>query len=279
MKLAMASDRLSEQLSPTEFENLFSEIMEEYGWETNLTPDSGDRGVDIVAKKEAPFSQRVLIQVKKYQNDNLIGSGDIQKYSGLKNRTGETVDAVVVATTSGFTNEAKKVANNRDIKLINGTEIRSYLSKLNISVEAEPTEANSTVTESGYREIESEYRKFSAQEIMDLPEATVAPDDTIYDSLSVMKETDLSPILVTRDGSPCGVIGISDIKARPENNIRDFPVGEVMYNSVATVDYDASILEVNAYLDHNEVVAVMADDEVAGVIRKEDIDYVLDGFG
>ena len=41
-----------EELTPAEFEGMCANTLEENGWETNLTPGSGDQGVDVIAKRE-----------------------------------------------------------------------------------------------------------------------------------------------------------------------------------------------------------------------------------
>jgi hypothetical protein len=115
-----------QQLNEYEFEELVAEIWEEQGWETEVTDGSGDRGIDVIAVKDEPVEQRQYIQAKYYSIDNKVGSDEMQKYSGLYARD-ESVDAVVVVTTSGFTSEAEDVASNRDVRLIDGQKLENMI--------------------------------------------------------------------------------------------------------------------------------------------------------
>jgi predicted transcriptional regulator len=86
-----------------------------------------------------------------------------------------------------------------------------------------------------------------------------------------MDEKGYSQVPVIRDGSPQGLIGNSDIRQRPEENVGDLPVAEVMHESIATVEPDATIDEVDAYLNHNAAVMVVEDGRTVGVITEADI--------
>lgn len=119
------------QINEFEFEQLVSEIWEQQGWTTELTSKSGDRGIDIIAVKDRPVEQRQYIQAKYYSPDNKVGSDEVQKYSGLYARE-ESVDAVVIVTTSEFTNEAQNVAANRDVKLVDGKKVENMIDEYNI---------------------------------------------------------------------------------------------------------------------------------------------------
>jgi hypothetical protein len=105
-----------------EFEHLVAETWREMGWNAEVTQSSSDRGVDVIATKETPFRERHLIQAKRYSADNKVGSGEMQKYSGLYSRD-EQVDQVIVVTTSSFTSEAKEISSTRDVKTVNGQEL------------------------------------------------------------------------------------------------------------------------------------------------------------
>lgn len=121
-----------QQMDEYAFEHLVADLWEEQGWKATVTQGSSDRGVDVVAVKDDPFKQRQLIQAKRYSAGNTVGSSLMQKYSGLYARD-ESVDAVVVVTTSDFTSEAERVAANRDVKLINGTKLAEMIEKHDLS--------------------------------------------------------------------------------------------------------------------------------------------------
>lgn len=109
-------------LSPVEFEQFVAEVWDSMGWQTELTTRSNDAGIDIVAEKSGVHSEKAVIQVKKYQPGNNIGRPDIQQYDTLR-RQEPTVDFVVVVTTSSFTESAKRLAKDLNVKLINGGDI------------------------------------------------------------------------------------------------------------------------------------------------------------
>jgi hypothetical protein len=134
-----------------EFERLVSLIWEKQGWNTEITSGSTDRGVDVVAIKNDPFKQRQLIQAKCYGPNTKVGSKEIQMYSGLYQRD-ERVDAVVVATSNECTEEAKQVAQARDVKIIPGQELVELVSKYGIK-NTKPQYSSSTVaTGQGYKQ-------------------------------------------------------------------------------------------------------------------------------
>lgn len=122
-----------QEVDEHEFEHIVSKVWEQQGWETEVTDKSGDRGIDIKAEKEDPFQQLQYIQAKRYSASNKVGSSEIQRYAGLHARE-ETVDAVVVATTSEFTAEAEKVARNRNVKIIDGTQLVEMIDEYDIEI-------------------------------------------------------------------------------------------------------------------------------------------------
>ncbi|MFB6145568.1 MAG: restriction endonuclease [Candidatus Nanohaloarchaea archaeon] len=67
-----------------------------------VTRASNDRGIDIVAEKEQPYHQKVLIQTKRYSKGNKVGSKEVQQYYSLKDQE-DNVDQVITVTTSSFT--------------------------------------------------------------------------------------------------------------------------------------------------------------------------------
>lgn len=105
-----------------EFEELVADLWEQRGWNTTVTSGSGDRGIDVIAEKNDPFHQKHLIQAKRYDPDNRIGSPDVQQYSSLRQQE-DNVDAVVIVTTSSFTRQAKQTAADLNVKLISGTDL------------------------------------------------------------------------------------------------------------------------------------------------------------
>lgn len=108
-------------LSPSEFERFVSEVWKQMGWDTQVTPNSNDNGIDIIATKSGVHEQKAVIQAKKYSPSNKIGQPDIQQYDTLR-RQDSSVDFVVVVTTSEFTSNAKNLSDNLNVKIVNGRE-------------------------------------------------------------------------------------------------------------------------------------------------------------
>jgi len=80
----------------------------------------------VIAKKDEAFKQKMLIQAKRYGEGNKVGAPEIREYDSLR-RQEDNVDAVVVVTTSSFTREAERTADDLNVKLVDGkTLIDSY---------------------------------------------------------------------------------------------------------------------------------------------------------
>ncbi|WP_080509902.1 restriction endonuclease [Halorubrum saccharovorum] len=109
-------------MDPYEFEQLIAELLEEWGWESVVTSGSNDKGVDISVSRSAPFPQKYAIQVKQNSEGNRIGSPKIQQYSSILNQE-DSVDGVVVITTSSFTSQAREISTNLGVKLLDGDDL------------------------------------------------------------------------------------------------------------------------------------------------------------
>lgn len=117
------------QMDEYEFEKLVADVWEQRGWTTTVTSSSSDRGIDVVAEKSSPFSQKQLIQAKRYSAGNKIGGPDIQQYSSLRHQEND-VDAVVVVTSSSFSSQARQRAEELNVKLVDGEGIYDMISDL-----------------------------------------------------------------------------------------------------------------------------------------------------
>lgn len=108
-----------------EFEKLIADLWEKRGWNTTRTTGSRDNGIDVIAEKNAPFYQKQLIQAKRWATKK-VGSPKIQQYSSLKQQMSD-VDTVIVVTTSSFTSQARKTAEQLNVKLIDGETLLSII--------------------------------------------------------------------------------------------------------------------------------------------------------
>lgn len=105
-----------------EFEHFVADLWETMGWDCEVSTASNDKGIDVRAKKTAPYDQKALIQAKRYSKGNKVGSPAIQQYSSLKHQE-DNVDKVVVVTTSSYSRNAKELADDLNVKLIDGGDL------------------------------------------------------------------------------------------------------------------------------------------------------------
>jgi len=110
-----------------------------------------------------------------------------------------------------------------------------------------------------------------ARDLMHSPVVSVAPDDSVHETTELMNEKGYSQVPVVREGSPQGLIGTSDIRQRPEEDVGDLPVAEVMGESLTAVEPDATLDAVDSHLDHNDAVLVVEDGETVGIITEADV--------
>ena len=109
-------------VSPYEFELLVADLWDDLGWDTRVTRESHDRGIDIVATKQSPFAQKMLIQAKAYDETNKIGSAEVRKYATLYKQEPDA-DQIVIVTTSYFTEEATQLAADLNVKLVDKQDV------------------------------------------------------------------------------------------------------------------------------------------------------------
>ncbi|MEF8887448.1 MAG: CBS domain-containing protein [Haloarculaceae archaeon] len=118
---------------------------------------------------------------------------------------------------------------------------------------------------------EAEGGVLRARDLMHSPVVSVAPDDSVHETTELMNEKGYSQVPVVREGTPQGLIGTSDIRQRPEENVGDLPVAEVMGESMTAVEPDATLDAVDSHLDHNDAVLVVEDGETVGIITEADV--------
>lgn len=111
-----------------EFERFIAELWEERGWDTQVTTQSNDLGVDVVATQSVPYHEKELIQAKRYQRGNRVGSPELQQYAALLQQE-QDADKVIVVCTSGFTDSALAVADDTNVKCIDGTGLAEMVSQ------------------------------------------------------------------------------------------------------------------------------------------------------
>lgn len=106
------------ELSPDEFEEFVADVWAARGYETVVTQSSNDAGKDVVAKQNG---RQVGIQAKRYRPSNRMGGPEIQQYGSLLHD--ETIDEVVIVTSSTFTNAAYRRAQEIGVELVDGERL------------------------------------------------------------------------------------------------------------------------------------------------------------
>lgn len=109
-ELSQKIDMLYE-LSPREFEEWTASLFSNLGFEkVTLTPQSNDKGIDVLAEKNGA---KIAVQCKKYKG--IVGSPAIQTFLGAMQNA--EVDKGFFITTGTFSFEAEKMALDNPIEL------------------------------------------------------------------------------------------------------------------------------------------------------------------
>lgn len=121
------------QVDPTRLEQLVAELMRAMGY-VDVQHRGGplDGGVDVVGKLPAPVGRasRVAVQVKRYSDP--VARPCIDELLGVLHR--ERYDRALVITTSTFTAQAKEVAIDQAIELIDGMALVDYLARYEVLI-------------------------------------------------------------------------------------------------------------------------------------------------
>ena len=100
-----------ENMSGDEYEKYCKYILKQRGWIVELTPKSGDQGVDLIATKEY---LKVCIQCKRYSKP--VGNKAVQEiFTGKQFYSGSHG---VLVSNAGFTKSAKSLASKTGIILL-----------------------------------------------------------------------------------------------------------------------------------------------------------------
>lgn len=110
------------KVEPLEFEHLVADLWREQGWKAQVTQASNDSGIDVVCQRESPFTQKQLIQVKRYGPETTVSSSEVQQYASLRQQE-ENVDAVIIITSATYSRQAITIAKKLNVKLIDGGDL------------------------------------------------------------------------------------------------------------------------------------------------------------
>lgn len=119
------------QLRPRQFEELICSILQQHGWDVELTPPSKDGGYDIVGFSGLAGGVRShwIIECKKWAPDRKVGVEIVRGLVGVKEQI-KAANAMIV-TTSSFTRGAQELAHSRwDLDLRDYNAINAWLYSL-----------------------------------------------------------------------------------------------------------------------------------------------------
>ena len=112
------------ELTPSEFENLITNLFEKMGLETRLTQASRDGGVDCVAWDSRPiFGGKVVIQAKRYKHT--VGVSAVRDLFGTVQNEGASKGILV--TTSGYGKASHDFASGKPLELLDGSNLLALL--------------------------------------------------------------------------------------------------------------------------------------------------------
>ncbi|MGW6026773.1 restriction endonuclease [Streptomyces sp. NPDC055099] len=113
------------ELDPDGFEEAIAELCTRDDCrEVEVVGGACDLGADVLAI--TPDGLRVVIQCKRYGDDNKVGSQDLQRFGGTCFTVHEA-DVAALVTTSDFTAPALEYAHQCGIVCVNGEELRAWL--------------------------------------------------------------------------------------------------------------------------------------------------------
>lgn len=116
-------------LKPRQFEQLIAEVMESFGFDVELTPETRDGGCDVLAvsKSVGPGKLRAsyVIECKKYREDRKVGVEVARQLLFVKNE--KQFAGAIIATTSDFTSGVYDFAARRmDFDVRNAEAVKEW---------------------------------------------------------------------------------------------------------------------------------------------------------
>jgi hypothetical protein len=111
--------RAIREMDPYRFEEFIADVWEQRGFETTVRKQSGDRGIDIIAENG---HEKHLLQVKRYNSSNKIGSEEVRKYATLYQQV-DDANHVQLVTSGYYTEQALQLARDLSVGTTNGEQL------------------------------------------------------------------------------------------------------------------------------------------------------------
>ncbi|WP_295118531.1 restriction endonuclease [uncultured Chitinophaga sp.] len=113
-------------LSPRDFEKMLAELLQDMGWEVELTKQTRDGGADILARRNSEEGKVLcLVEAKKYREDRKIGVELVRTLYGTLCDARAT--RAMMVTTSSFTADARAFEKKHEYQL----SLRDYMHLVN----------------------------------------------------------------------------------------------------------------------------------------------------
>lgn len=98
-----------QEMTDRQFEEVVAEIFSAFGYEVELTKQTRDGGMDVIAvSRREGIPLKLVIECKRYAADNKVGIGVVQRLLGVK--VAERANKAILVTTSSFTQPAATFA-------------------------------------------------------------------------------------------------------------------------------------------------------------------------
>ncbi len=116
--------RISDDMTPVEFESFCAEELRRSGWDAHVTMQSRDQGVDVVAVKNG---QRIVLQCKFYSYP--VGNKSVQEITA--GRAYEQADIAIVVSNNRYTQAAEQLAATNRVLLLHYRDLKNLDDILN----------------------------------------------------------------------------------------------------------------------------------------------------
>lgn len=127
---------------PYKFEHMMVQLLNQMGYkgtdgQSLVTQKSNDGGIDGIINQDPLGLQTIYVQVKRYAENNVVCSPEIDSFSGALRR--KRADRGVFITTSSFTSGAKEAAKQLNIALVDGEMLTNLMVQYKVGVQVQQT--------------------------------------------------------------------------------------------------------------------------------------------
>ncbi len=113
-----AFDTFSDKMTPVEFEVFCAEQLKQSGWDAQVTRQSRDQGVDVIAEKNG---LRIVLQCKLYSAP--VGNKAVQE--AVAARAFEQARYCAVVSNSSYTSAAEQLASSNKVLLLHYSDLKN----------------------------------------------------------------------------------------------------------------------------------------------------------